>query len=81
MTRYSLLLVLFLGCAKRDLAPLAAVYGSYGLFGDKAVVVIRECPPSCKCNGTGKVRSGDGLAIVDCGCPDTCKCKEGKSGH
>jgi len=28
-----------------------------------------------KCGGTGKVRSGDGLAIVDCPCPATCKCK------
>lgn len=28
-----------------------------------------------KCNGTGKVRSGDGLAIVPCPCPDTCPCK------
>jgi hypothetical protein len=28
-----------------------------------------------KCNNTGKVRSGDGLAIVDCPCPATCKCK------
>lgn len=32
-----------------------------------------EC---CKeCRGTGKVRSGDGQAIVDCPCPDTCQCK------
>lgn len=78
--RYAFLLLLFLGCAKRDLAPVAAVYGSYGLFGERPVVVVRECPPSCKCGGTGKVRSGDGLAIVDCGCPSTCKCKEGKRG-
>lgn len=28
-----------------------------------------------KCGNTGKVRSGDGLAIVDCPCPATCKCK------
>lgn len=79
--RYSLLLLLFLGCAKRDLAPLAAVYGTYGLLDQKVVVIVKECPPNCKCNGTGKVRTGDGLAVVDCGCPSTCKCKEGKNAN
>lgn len=79
--RYALILLVFLGCAKRDLAPLAAVYGTYGLLDYSPVVVVRECPPSCKCGGTGKVRSGDGLAIVGCECPETCKCKEGKNGH
>jgi hypothetical protein len=77
--RYALLLVIFLGCARRDLAPVAAVYGTYGLLDYKQNIVVKECPPSCKCNGTGKVRTGDGLAIVDCGCPSTCKCKEGKN--
>lgn len=36
-------------------------------------------PPAacCKdCRGTGKVRSGDGQALVDCPCPETCKCKK-----
>lgn len=77
--RYAFLLLVFLGCAKRDLAPLAAVYGSYGLLDQKVVVIVKECPPGCKCGGTGKVRSGDGLAIIDCGCPQTCKCKEGEN--
>lgn len=31
------------------------------------------------CGGTGKVRSGDGLAIVDCPCPETCSCKQKKA--
>lgn len=34
--------------------------------------------PPGKCCGkcvNGKVRSGDGIAWVDCPCPDTCKCK------
>jgi hypothetical protein len=37
-------------------------------------------PEKCcgKCNGTGKVRSGDGLALVDCPCPPTCPCKAKK---
>lgn len=31
-----------------------------------------------ECNGTGLVRSGDGLEWVPCRCPDGCECK-GKS--
>jgi hypothetical protein len=31
-----------------------------------------------KCGGTGKVKSGDGLAWVSCPCPDTCECKKAK---
>lgn len=35
-------------------------------------------PAACctECRGTGKVRSGDGHAWVDCPCPETCKCKK-----
>lgn len=36
------------------------------------------CAEGCKCNGTGKERSGDGLAIVNCRCDDDCECKAGK---
>lgn len=34
-------------------------------------------PASCctECNGTGKVRSGDGIEKVSCDCPDSCECK------
>lgn len=37
----------------------------------------KPAPAGCckECNGTGKVRSGDGLALVDCPCPPNCKCK------
>jgi hypothetical protein len=34
-----------------------------------------DCTTGCKCNGTGKERTGDGLSVVDCRCPDNCKCK------
>ena len=36
-----------------------------------------DAPKKCcgLCNGTGKVRTGDGLALVPCDCPDDCKCK------
>lgn len=34
-------------------------------------------PEKCEgeCKGTGKVLSGDGLAMVDCDCPENCPCK------
>lgn len=37
-----------------------------------------KCCGRCGKNGLprGKVRSGDGIAIIDCGCPDTCECKQ-----
>ena len=36
--------------------------------------------PCCgECGGTGKVLSGDRLALVDCECDPSCPCKSGKS--
>ena len=33
--------------------------------------------PCCgQCGGTGKVLSGDGLALVDCECDPSCECKQ-----
>lgn len=32
-----------------------------------------------KCNGTGWVLSGDGIAKVPCPCPATCPCKKPKA--
>lgn len=74
--KYAVVALAFVcGCAARDLTPWAAAHGLYALIGHKSVQ--KECPPDCRCGGTGKVRSGDGLAMVDCGCPSTCKCKGG----
>ena len=40
---------------------------------------FREKAPCCgKCGGTGKVRSGDGLSMVDCPCDPDCECKKKK---
>lgn len=40
---------------------------------------FRERAPCCgKCNGTGKVRSGDGISLVDCPCEPGCECKQKK---
>lgn len=38
-----------------------------------------DCTTGCRCNGTGKERTGDGLSVVDCRCPDGCKCKASNS--
>lgn len=37
-----------------------------------------KCCGACGKNGLprGKIRSGDGVAIIDCGCPATCECKQ-----
>lgn len=32
-----------------------------------------------KCNGTGWVLSGDGIARIPCPCPSTCPCKKPKA--
>ena len=29
----------------------------------------------CSCNGTGKVKSGDGILLIDCPCQPNCNCK------
>lgn len=45
----------------------------------QSLAVTPEQESCCgDCGGTGKVRSGDGLAIVDCPCPETCSCKQKK---
>jgi hypothetical protein len=54
-------------------------------FADAAYEVLRaeqnfrEKAPCCgKCGGTGKVKSGDGLSMVDCPCDPDCECKQKK---
>lgn len=50
-----------------DIRPWLSVVGAYSLMHPPAI--------ECLCHGTGKVKSGDGLALVDCGCEGGCKCK------
>lgn len=75
-----------LGCIKTALAvraepqPFIAVCGTYAVLASgsepgPAPVQPDGCAAGCKCGGTGKEKSGDGLALVGCRCPDTCKCK------
>lgn len=69
------------GCVDREnLQPLISVAGTYALM-----EADRRPPPSpakdgcvdrCKCNGTGREKTGDGLSDTACRCPDDCKCKQ-----
>jgi hypothetical protein len=82
--RWHLLILLFApGCN----APAAVDHAS--IIADIAVryaaIVCRQkdvpdepkegCVAGCGCNGTGKEKSGDGLAVVNCRCDDDCECK------
>jgi len=78
-----LILLLATGCN----APAAVDHAS--IIADIAVryaaIVCRQidapeqptdgCVSGCGCNGTGKEKSGDGLAVVNCRCDDDCECK------
>lgn len=80
----ALAVVSSLGCtpaAKHpDLTPWVAVSGHYSLLTAGAppapVPPAKGCVEGCKCNGTGKEKSGDGIKVVNCRCPDTCACKK-----
>jgi hypothetical protein len=37
------------------------------------------CVDGCRCNGTGREKTGDGLSEVDCRCPAGCDCKPAQS--
>lgn len=65
-----------------NLQPLVAAAGAYSVMLDEPAptpVPTVGCDEGCKCNGTGKEKSGDGLAIVGCRCPDSCSCKAKKA--
>jgi hypothetical protein len=80
-----------LGCvpepkvAKADPQPLIAVAGNYAILesGTRPTPAPSPtptpgpggCRSGCKCNGTGREPTGDGLATMPCRCPDDCKCK------
>lgn len=79
----AIVLALACGCSR----PSAVDQERLGeCFAEAAYAAVRaknqkpkptECCGECGKNGLppGKVRSGDGLAVVSCPCPDTCKCK------
>ena len=69
--------------ADENLQPLVAAAGAYGVMESPAPapapVPTIGCEEGCKCKGTGREKSGDGLADVDCRCPITCPCKTPKA--
>lgn len=76
-----LLCLLAAGCGHDDKRALLCECFATAAYEAVRAETRDETPqPQCcgKCNNTGKVRSGDGLAIVPCPCPDTCPCKAKK---
>jgi len=81
-----LLLVLLSGCetaAAIDRADIiAALAVRYGALSVRKTapqptpdVPSEGCVDGCRCNGTGREKTGDGLSEVDCRCPPSCDCK------
>ena len=81
-----LLLVLLSGCetaAAIDRADIiAALAVRYGALSVRHTapqptpdVPSEGCVDGCRCNGTGREKTGDGLSEVDCRCPASCDCK------
>lgn len=79
----SAIILVLAGCGRSDskpeLRPFVAVTGNYALLCCQAQPddpTPTGCVQGCGCNGTGKEKSGDGLALVNCRCPDNCPCKQ-----
>ena len=76
-------IVFTLGCGQPaqhpDLTPWVAVSGHYALLAAGAppapVTPAKGCVEGCRCNGTGREKSGDGIALVNCRCAESCPCK------
>ena len=83
--RYALLLLLCTGCNAPATVDHAAIIADIAVR--YAAIVSRPqstpmpdtpaegCVEGCRCNGTGRERTGDGLSEVDCRCPADCECK------
>ena len=63
-----------------DMRSFVAVAGLYSVWAadtpGPAPTPAGKCVEGCKCNGTGKERSGDGIAVIACRCPESCSCKK-----
>lgn len=77
---------IFSGCAQpENLQPEVAAFGSYALIeGNRRPLEPSPepaggCAEGCRCNGTGREPTGDGLSDSECRCPDGCKCKAKKA--
>jgi hypothetical protein len=63
---------------RENLQPLVAAAGAYSVRETKPPPPPSGCEKGCQCNGTGREKSGDGLAVIPCRCEDTCVCKAPK---
>jgi hypothetical protein len=85
--RYALLLLLLLctGCNATAAVDHASIIADIAVR--YAAIVCRPqptptpdtpaegCVEGCRCNGTGREKTGDGLSEVDCRCAADCECK------
>jgi thiol-disulfide isomerase/thioredoxin len=68
--------------AKPAVFPVVSVFSYAEVEGLMAAVVSANSetappePTECNCNGTKKIKSGDGLIEIKCPCGDECKCKQ-----
>jgi hypothetical protein len=79
----AILVVVAAGCsqhhqASRMTGPACVGLAFASLAPAETPVEPAKCCGRCGKNGLprGKVRSGDGVAIIDCGCPASCECKQ-----
>jgi hypothetical protein len=83
--RYALLLLLCTGCNATAAVDHASIIADIAVR--YAAIVCRTqptptpdtpaegCVEGCRCNGTGREKTGDGLSEVDCRCAADCECK------
>jgi hypothetical protein len=83
--RYALLLLLCTGCNATAAVDHASIIADIAVR--YAAIVCRPqptptpdtpaegCVEGCRCNGTGREKTGDGLSEVDCRCAADCECK------
>jgi hypothetical protein len=84
--RYAFLLLLCTGCNATAAVDHASIIADIAVR--YAAIVCRPqptptpdtpaegCVEGCRCNGTGRERTGDGLSeVVNCRCDDDCECK------
>jgi hypothetical protein len=83
--RYAFLLLLCTGCNATAAVDHASIIADIAVR--YAAIVCRPqstptpdtpaegCVEGCRCNGTGREKTGDGLSEVDCRCAADCECK------
>jgi hypothetical protein len=83
--RYALLLLFATGCNAPATVDHASIIADIAVR--YAAIACRPrsmptpdtpaegCVEGCRCNGTGREKTGDGLSEVDCRCDDDCECK------